>query len=201
PAGRTGGAAPGRGGRDRVLPVARGHDREEDLPRRHHRLGAAGHAGGPRRAPAVAVRDHPRGRDGRCERGREQSAGGQRPPAGSAEDQGGTIVRNSQATATRAHFTERPRRYEEPGSLSRPKLALLKFELPKSRLPFSLMCVGILRIPTHMSENGRRDFGSSNFSSASFGRLRLPGSSYRRGRSVKWARVAVAWEFLTIVPP
>lgn len=53
-------------------------------------------------------------------------------------------MRNSQATATRAHFTERRRRYEEPGSLSRPKLALLKFELPKSRLPFSLMCVGIL---------------------------------------------------------
>src|SRR5699024_492531 len=122
----------------------RGHDREEDLPGRHHLLGTAGYAGGARRAPAVADRDRPRGRDGRCERGREQSAGGQRPPASSAEDQGGTIVRNSQATARQAHFTERPRRYEEPGSLNRPKLALLKFELPKSRLPFSLMCVAIL---------------------------------------------------------
>src|SRR5699024_12574330 len=134
--------------------------------------------------PAVADRDRPRGRDGRCERGSEQSAGGQRPPASSAEDQGGAIERNSQATARQAHYTERPRRYEEPGSLNRPTLALLKLEVPKSRLPFSKMFSSstatsvATRTATHKSENGRRDVRKSNFSSGSAGRSTLPRPSY-----------------------
>lgn len=54
-------------------------------------------------------------------------------------------MRNSQATAGQPHFTERSRRLEEAGGQQGgAKLRLLKFELPKSRLPFSMLCVGIL---------------------------------------------------------
>lgn len=52
---------------------------------------------------------------------------------------------NSPARASQPNVPARSRRPEEAGSgLSSPKLRLLKFELPKSRLPFSLMCVAIL---------------------------------------------------------
>ncbi|WP_181273332.1 hypothetical protein [Brevibacterium oceani] len=52
---------------------------------------------------------------------------------------------NSPARAGRPDFPERSRRLEQAGGgLSSPKLRLLKFELPQSRLPFSLMCVAIL---------------------------------------------------------
>ncbi|MCI4010239.1 hypothetical protein [Brevibacterium sp. ZH18] len=54
-------------------------------------------------------------------------------------------MRNAQAAIGRPHVTERTRSLEE--SFSRPvppRLKLLKFELPKARLPFSLMCVAML---------------------------------------------------------
>lgn len=53
-------------------------------------------------------------------------------------------MRNSQAALRQPHFTERFRRQDEAAVQDTPKLRLLKFELPKSNLPFTLLCLGIL---------------------------------------------------------
>ncbi|MCD1285183.1 hypothetical protein ACH82I_00320 [Brevibacterium sp. GP-SGM9] len=55
-------------------------------------------------------------------------------------------MKTAHATIGRPHVTERSRALEETagGPQPAPKLRLLKFELPKARVPFSLLCVTIL---------------------------------------------------------
>ncbi|MDN6371868.1 MAG: hypothetical protein L0K12_02940 [Brevibacterium aurantiacum] len=54
-------------------------------------------------------------------------------------------MNNAQAAVRRPHLTERSRVAGESSSrLTPPSLKLLKFELPKARVPFSMLCVAIL---------------------------------------------------------